>query len=105
MAAETVDERAALQQMDQVLELEAQIKRNHFRLLIGIKNTLNPHQQQKLHEIMKEMEQHQRGDHEMLQHGMMGGMDSREHMERMLQLEHIRHLQHSEQERRSSLPI
>jgi Spy/CpxP family protein refolding chaperone len=104
MATETVDERAALQQMDRVLELESQIKRNHFRLLVEIKNTLNAEQQQKLHEIM-EFERQPRGELEILEHGMMGSRESREHAEQMLHLERVSRLEQLERERRRHPPI
>jgi Spy/CpxP family protein refolding chaperone len=44
----SVDETAALAQVDQVLNLEREVKRAQLTLLIRIKNTLTPEQQGKL---------------------------------------------------------
>lgn len=46
----SVDEAAALQQLDQVLNVEREVKRAHIGLLIKLKNTLSPAQQSKLAE-------------------------------------------------------
>ncbi len=45
---ETVDETAALAQWEQVTNIEQQVKKTHFTLLIRIKNQLTPSQQEKL---------------------------------------------------------
>jgi len=44
----TVDQAAALTQVDEVLGVEREVKRAHITLLIQIKNTLSPEQQAKL---------------------------------------------------------
>ena len=46
-----VDEATALQQLDQVLNVEREVKRAHIGLLITIKNTLTPEQQAKLAQL------------------------------------------------------
>ena len=43
-----VDEAAALAQVDKVLTLEREVKRHQMQLLIRIKNTLSPEQQERL---------------------------------------------------------
>lgn len=43
-----VDETAALAQVDKVLTLEREVKRHQMQLLIRIKNTLTPEQQERL---------------------------------------------------------
>ena len=43
-----VDEAAALAQVDKVLTLEREVKRRQMQLLIRIKNTLTPEQQERL---------------------------------------------------------
>lgn len=45
------DQTAVLQQLDQVLNIEREVKRAHIGLLVQIKNTLNPAQQAKLTEF------------------------------------------------------
>jgi Spy/CpxP family protein refolding chaperone len=49
----TVDEAAALAQVDRVLGLEREIKRTQISLLIRLKNLLTEPQQQKLAELRK----------------------------------------------------
>ena len=44
----SIDETAALQQLDQVLNVEREVKRAHIGLLIKLKNTLTAEQQAKL---------------------------------------------------------
>ena len=44
----SIDETAALQQLDQVLNVEREVKRAHIGLLIRLKNTLTAEQQAKL---------------------------------------------------------
>ena len=44
----SIDEAAALQQLDQVLNVEREVKRAHIGLLIKLKNTLTAEQQAKL---------------------------------------------------------
>jgi len=46
----SVDQAAALAQVDEVLGVEREVKRAHLSLLIQIKNTLTPEQQAKLAE-------------------------------------------------------
>lgn len=46
-----VDETAALQQLDEVLNVEREVKRAHIGLLLRIKNTLTPAQQAALTEF------------------------------------------------------
>ncbi len=48
MKSDTVDEQAALAELDKVLENERQIKRLHMELAIRLKNKLTPEQQLKL---------------------------------------------------------
>jgi Spy/CpxP family protein refolding chaperone len=50
---QSVDERAAIQQLDVVLQIEGQVKRRQMRLLIQIKNTLTAEQQEQLDELLK----------------------------------------------------
>jgi Spy/CpxP family protein refolding chaperone len=84
LAQETVDPDAALLQMDQVLQLESQIKRNHFRLLIEIKNQLTAEQRQKLQTVMEHMKQEQQRQHEMMQHlQYREQQEQTQHLERM----------------------
>jgi Spy/CpxP family protein refolding chaperone len=49
-----VDESAALSQVDKVLGIERDVKRQHVTLLIRIKNTLSPEQQAKLRSMRDE---------------------------------------------------
>ncbi len=49
----SVDETAALAQVDEVLALEREVKRAQLTLLIKIKNTLTPEQQGKLDQFRK----------------------------------------------------
>ena len=51
VAKERPDEKEVLTQLDKLLNIENQIKRLHTGLLIRIKNTLTPEQQQKLREL------------------------------------------------------
>ncbi|NND34456.1 MAG: hypothetical protein HKN76_17860 [Saprospiraceae bacterium] len=51
LAAESVDEVKALQQLDKVLGIETKIKKAQMTLMIRVKNTLTPAQQKKLKEI------------------------------------------------------
>lgn len=53
LSSETVDEQAALRQLQDILEMERQIKTAHMRLAIRIKNTLTPEQQTKLSEMRR----------------------------------------------------
>ena len=48
LSQSTVDESAALAQIDLLLETEQEIKRRHLAMLIRIKNLLNPEQQERL---------------------------------------------------------
>lgn len=47
----SVDEMAALQQLDEMLNVEREVKRAHIALLLKIKNTLTAEQQAMLHEF------------------------------------------------------
>jgi Spy/CpxP family protein refolding chaperone len=49
-----VDEQKVLNQLDQILNIEREIKRTHFALVIRIKNKLTPDQIAKLVEIKKQ---------------------------------------------------
>ncbi len=51
LAGERVDETAALGQMDHLLAAEQTAKKTHLQLLIRIKNTLTPEQQEKLRSL------------------------------------------------------
>jgi Spy/CpxP family protein refolding chaperone len=51
-SGQVVDLDAAMQQIDKVLDLEANIKRTHLRALIEIRNTLSADQQETLKQIM-----------------------------------------------------
>ena len=51
----TVDERAAIAQLDNVLAAEREVKRTQVALLIRIKNHLRPEQQAQLREIQSKM--------------------------------------------------
>ncbi len=48
-----IDEQKALAQLEEILKIEAQIKREHLALQIRIKNVLTPDQQEKLQQIRK----------------------------------------------------
>jgi Spy/CpxP family protein refolding chaperone len=67
---DTVDLDAAIEQFDRVLEIEASIKRNHIRLLLEIRNTLNAEQWRQLQEIVEEMS-HREGREELVRHREM----------------------------------
>jgi len=54
LAAERIDEAAALRQADQVMSAEERLKKAHLTLLIRIKNDLTPAQQQKLRQLRPE---------------------------------------------------
>lgn len=49
-----VDEQKALAQLDKILKVETEIKREHLALQIRIKNLLTPEQQEKLQKIKEE---------------------------------------------------
>jgi len=51
LAAERVDEAAALRQADQAMSAEERLKKAHLTLLIRIKNALTPAQQVKLRQL------------------------------------------------------
>ena len=51
LSAPRVDEKAALAQAGEVLDVERQLKQAHLALLIRIKNQLTPKQQDKLREL------------------------------------------------------
>lgn len=50
----SVDEEAALEQLDRLLDRERRIKRAHFRLLVRIKNVLTEEQQRRLARLRRE---------------------------------------------------
>ena len=52
-----VDEQQVLAQLDKILNLEREIKRTHFALIIRIKNKLTPEQQARLQEIKNKLRQ------------------------------------------------
>lgn len=54
LEAPTVDEEAALAQLETLLAQERRIKRAHFRLLVRIKNALTEEQQRRLARIRRE---------------------------------------------------
>jgi Spy/CpxP family protein refolding chaperone len=51
LAAERIDEQAAMAQAADLMRLEEQMKRVHLELLIRVKNTLTPEQQVKLRRL------------------------------------------------------
>lgn len=53
LAAEKVDEKAALAQFDSIQARERDIRRKHLSLLVGLKNKLNVEQQTRLKELKK----------------------------------------------------
>ena len=53
LQARTVDEAAALAQVDKVLSLEREVKKAQISLLVRIKNLLTPSQQARLMELRK----------------------------------------------------
>jgi len=55
VSAAVVDTGAALRQVDKVLELETNIKRNHIRVLIEIRNALSAEQQATMKLIMTDL--------------------------------------------------
>jgi Spy/CpxP family protein refolding chaperone len=57
LARESVDSRAALAQVERMLEIEGQVKRMHLDLLIRIKNTLTREQQEQLRSMREHQEQ------------------------------------------------
>lgn len=52
---ERVDEQQVLAQLDKILNLEREIKRTHFALIVRIKNKLTPEQQARLQEIKNKL--------------------------------------------------
>ena len=54
LSGQSVDEEAALQHLQVMLDLEKEIKTAHMRLAIRIKNTLTAEQQQKLRQIRRQ---------------------------------------------------
>ena len=54
MKSTTVNEQQALTQLDQVLEVEREIKRLHIGLAVRLKNRLTPEQQDQLHKMRPE---------------------------------------------------
>jgi Spy/CpxP family protein refolding chaperone len=54
LAADRVDEKAALAQGDELMRLEERMKRAHLGLLIRVKNVLTPEQQETLRKLRSE---------------------------------------------------
>jgi|SRR5215207_5236120 len=54
MKSTSVNEQAALAQLDKVLEIEREIKRLHIGLAVRLKNQLTPEQQEQLHKTRME---------------------------------------------------
>jgi len=54
LAAARVDEKKAADLADRLMSLESRIKRRHLALMIRIKNTLTPEQQDRLRELREE---------------------------------------------------
>lgn len=52
-----VDEQTVLAQLDKILNLEREIKRTHFVLVVRIKNKLTPEQQARFQEIKNKLRQ------------------------------------------------
>jgi Spy/CpxP family protein refolding chaperone len=50
-----IDEAKAMAQVDKVMALENEIKKNHLRLLVRIKNNLTAEQQAKLRDLMQRL--------------------------------------------------
>ena len=50
---ERLDEGQTLAQLDKILNLEREIKRAHFTLIVRLKNALTPEQQTRLQEIKR----------------------------------------------------
>jgi len=50
---QTVNEEQALEQLNKILEIENEIKRTHFPLLVRIRNILTPEQRAQLNRIKK----------------------------------------------------
>lgn len=51
-----VDEQLVLAQLDKILNVEREIKRTHFALVIRLKNKLTPEQQAQLYKIKSELQ-------------------------------------------------
>jgi len=69
-----VDVDASLQQLDQVLAIEHEIKRHHVRFLLELKNSLTPEQQQKLEEHI-DAGLHRPMQGMLMEHGMSGHLE------------------------------
>jgi len=54
LAAQRVDEKKAAELADRLMSLESRIKRRHLALMIRIKNTLTPEQQDRLRQLREE---------------------------------------------------
>ncbi len=74
LAADSVDEAAALAQADEVLKLEDRMKRLRLALMIRVKNVLTPAQQATLHKLQLNDRRERRDPHA----GDAPGPDSRE---------------------------
>ena len=58
---EPVNEEQALEQLNKILEIENEIKRTHFPLLVRIRNILTPEQRAQLDAIRKQSPHHRQG--------------------------------------------
>jgi Spy/CpxP family protein refolding chaperone len=56
-----VNEEQALEQLNKIMEIENEIKRTHFPLLVRIRNILTPEQRAQLDTIRKESPHHRQG--------------------------------------------
>lgn len=56
-----VSEEQAMEQLNKILEIENEIKRTHFPLLVRIRNVLTPEQRAQLNEIRKQSSQSRQG--------------------------------------------
>jgi Spy/CpxP family protein refolding chaperone len=54
---ERVDETQTLAQLDKILNLEREIKRTHFMLIVRLKNSLTLEQQTRLQELKRKLQQ------------------------------------------------
>jgi Spy/CpxP family protein refolding chaperone len=57
-----VNEEQALEQLNKILEIENEIKRTHFPLLVRIRNILSPEQRAQLVAIRKQSSHHRQGE-------------------------------------------
>ena len=64
VSSDSVDVDAAMTHFGRVVEIETSIKRNHIRMLLEVRNILNPEQRRMLAEIMEEMAFRERTEEE-----------------------------------------